>query len=65
MNTWYHYRAAWERAPWLLAFGVLGVLMVVAGVIGTVLLNFLAFVFVPGLLAVLAHHFLAMRVLER
>jgi hypothetical protein len=61
VNFWWEYRAAWSRRPWLLPVAVIAVLLILAGVIGTVVQNPLAFVFIPGLAVLFLHHLLVQR----
>jgi hypothetical protein len=55
------YRAAWRRAPWLLPFPVIGLLLTIYGIYGTFARSSAAICFVPGILVLLLHHFLAQR----
>jgi hypothetical protein len=64
VRTWYEYREAWSGRPWLLLLGVLAVALVVAGLVGTVLADPLAFLFIPGLAVLYAHHLLVQRELR-
>ncbi len=61
-ETWQNYREAWRRAPWLLPFPIIGGLLFIWGVIGTVARTPAAIFFVPGVLVLLLHHFLTVRV---
>jgi hypothetical protein len=56
------YRAAWRRAPWLLPFPVVGIVLLLLGIVGTIGQDPAAICFVPGVLVLLLHHFLALRV---
>ncbi|MEO8888542.1 MAG: hypothetical protein ABI301_06375 [Jatrophihabitantaceae bacterium] len=58
MNTWYDYRSAWSTHPWLLVLALAAVALIVVGVLGTVIGGLLGLFFVPGLLALFAHHLL-------
>ncbi len=61
MSTWDGYRGAWSRHPWLLIVAVIGAIMVLVGIVGTVMGKLAAVLFVPGLLLLLLHHFLVAR----
>ncbi len=61
-ELWADYRAAWRRAPWLIPFPIIGLLLLVLGIVGSIDRAPAQILFVPGLLALLAHHFLALRV---
>ena len=61
MNAiWAEYRAAWRRSPWLIPMPVVGAILTLLGIVGTVE-RAPAAIFVPGVLVLLLHHFLAVR----
>ena len=61
MDTWYAYRLVWSAHPWVAAVFVLAIACVIAGVVGTVAVNVLAILFIPGLLLGYGHHLLITR----
>jgi hypothetical protein len=61
VHSWYDYRRVWSAHPWVLAVFVLAVACVIAGIIGTVVVNTLAIVFIPGLLIGYGHHLIVTR----
>jgi hypothetical protein len=61
-ELWADYRAAWRRAAWLIPMPIVGAILTVLGIIGTVERAPVAILFIPGVLVLLAHHFLAQRV---
>ncbi|HEV7203384.1 MAG TPA: hypothetical protein VGN18_02175 [Jatrophihabitans sp.] len=63
-ETWYDYRTAWTGRPWLAAIAVIGAVVVVLGIIGTIVQNdLLVYFFIPGLAVLLAHHLIVRRTL--
>ena len=65
MGTWFEYRDAWSRRPWLAALAALAVIMLIVGIVGTVGRNLLMVLFIPGLLLLLGHHFAVQRLDEQ
>lgn len=61
MDTWYDYRRVWSAHPWLLGYAVLVVAVLVVAVIGTVLGDVLAVLFIPALAGGYLHHLLVQR----
>lgn len=66
MNTWFDYRTVWARHPWLLAYAVVVVLVLVLSVVGTVAGHGpLAILFIPALAGAYVHHLMVMHRLDR
>ena len=61
MDLWYDYRSVWANHPWLLAYAVLVVVVLVMAITGTFMRNALAILFVPGLAGAYVHHMLVMK----
>jgi hypothetical protein len=55
-DTWYDYRSVWAAHPWVLAYAVLVLALLVAAVIGTLFGGVLAVLFIPSLAGVYVHH---------
>jgi hypothetical protein len=66
VNTWYDYRAVWARHPWLLAYAIVVVLVLLVSIVGTVIVpGPLAILFVPALGGAYVHHLMVMKRLDR
>lgn len=61
VNTWFEYRSVWAAHPWLLAYAVLVVAVLVLSVIGMFVGGPLAILFIPGLAGAYFHHLLVMK----
>lgn len=61
MDFWADYRRVWAGSPWVLFYAGFVVLLFVAAVVGTVLGNVLAILFIPSLAGVYLHHLIVMR----
>ena len=48
VHTWYDYRLVWSEHPWVLLVFALALACVVAGIIGTIVVNVFAIVFIPA-----------------
>ena len=55
-EIWYDYRTVWARHAWVPVVAILGAVMVLLGIIGTILADRLALLFIPGLAVLFAHH---------
>ena len=55
-EIWYDYRSVWAGHPLVLAVAVLGAVLVVLGIIGTIVTDLLALLFLPGLAVLFVHH---------
>lgn len=55
-EIWYDYRTVWASHVWVLVVGVVGAVTVLIGLIGTIVANRLALLFIPGLAVLFAHH---------
>jgi hypothetical protein len=64
VNTWADYRRVWAVHPWVLAYAGFVVLLLVASVIGTIMGNVLAILFIPSLAGAYLHHLIVMRQLR-
>ena len=64
MQTWYDYRAAWSRRPWIVLIAVVAALMLIAGIVGTIMGSPIAVAFIPGLAAIYIHHLVAQKSLD-
>ncbi|MDT4937497.1 MAG: hypothetical protein QOG80_1168 [Pseudonocardiales bacterium] len=61
MEFWFDYRRVWAGHPWVLVYAVLVVLVLVLAVIGTIVRNPLAILFIPALAGIYVHHMLVMK----
>jgi hypothetical protein len=64
METWFDYRSVWAAHPWVLAYAVFVVLLIVVSVLGTIMGNVLAILFIPSLAGIYLHHLIVMRKLD-
>ena len=61
VNTWYDYRTVWAAHPWILAYAVLVLAILVLSVIGTIAGGPLVVLFLPALAGIYLHHMLVMK----
>lgn len=61
METWFDYRRVWAAHPLLLVYAVVVVAVLVLAVVGTVLRNPLAILFIPALGGAYVHHLMVMK----
>lgn len=62
MHTWFDYRSVWAAHPWVLAYAVVVVLVLILSVVGTILGGGpLAILFLPGLGGLYYHHLLVQK----
>jgi hypothetical protein len=61
MDVWSDYRRVWALHRWVLAYAVLVVVVLAMAVIGTVIRNPLAILFIPALAGAYVHHMLVMK----
>jgi hypothetical protein len=61
VEFWFDYRRVWAGHPWVLVYAVLVVLVLVLAVIGTIVRNPLAILFIPALAGIYVHHMLVMK----
>jgi hypothetical protein len=64
VDTWYRYRLAWAAHPWVVLIAVLGVLLIVGSIVGTVIGGPLIVLFIPGLAILYIHHLVAQKATE-
>jgi hypothetical protein len=64
-EIWLAYRTVWRRRPWLAPILIAGVILFIAGIVGTVKRDPIAVGFVPGVLLIFVHHFLVQRVVDK
>jgi hypothetical protein len=64
VTFWYQYRDAWSQRPWVLLLGLFAVLVLVAGILGTIAVNGLALLFIPGLAGIYVHHLIVKRLTD-
>lgn len=66
VNTWFDYRTVWAGHPWVLAYAVVVVLVLVLSIVGTAAGAVpLMILFVPALAGVYVHHLMVMKRLDR
>ncbi len=65
MSTWYDYRSVWAGHPWVLIYAVFVVLLVGVSIVGTILGNVLAILFIPSLFGIYLHHLIVQRKLNQ
>jgi hypothetical protein len=61
VDFWYDYRRVWAAYPLLLAYAVLVVVILAMAIVGTVLHDALAILFVPALAGAYVHHLMVMK----
>jgi hypothetical protein len=61
VQTWFDYRRAWAGHPWLLVYAVIVAAVLVLAIVGTVMGNLLAVLFVPALAGAYGHHLMVMK----
>ncbi len=61
MDTWHDYRRVWAGHTWVLLYAGFVVLLLIAAVIGTIMGNVLAILFIPSLAGLYLHHLIVVR----
>jgi hypothetical protein len=61
VNVWFDYRRVWSAHPWVLAYAVIVVAVLVLSIVGTFTGGPLVILFIPGLFGVYIHHLLVQR----
>jgi hypothetical protein len=61
VDTWHDYRRVWAGYPWVLLYAAFVVLLLVVAVIGTIMGNVLAILFIPSLAGAYLHHLIVVR----
>lgn len=61
METWFDYRRVWAAYPWLLVYAVIVVAVLALAIVGTVMGNLLAVLFIPALAGGYVHHLMVMK----
>jgi hypothetical protein len=66
VNTWFDYRRVWAAHPWVLAYAVVVLAVLLLSIVGTAAGAVpLMILFVPALAGVYVHHLLVMKRLDR
>jgi hypothetical protein len=61
VNTWYEYRMVWAAHPWVLAYAIIVLLVLLLSILGTVAGGPFALLFIPGLAGLYVHHLIVMK----
>jgi uncharacterized membrane protein AbrB (regulator of aidB expression) len=61
VDLWFDYRRVWATHPLLLAYAALVIVVFAMAIVGTVMRNPLAILFVPALAGAYVHHMLVMK----
>jgi hypothetical protein len=64
VDVWWDYRRVWAGHPWVLAYAVIVVGVLVLAVIGTFARSALAILFIPALAGAYVHHMLVQKRLD-
>jgi hypothetical protein len=66
MNTWFDYRTVWAGHPWILAYAIIVVAVLLLSIVGTAVGGGpLAILFIPALAGAYAHHLMVMKRIDR
>lgn len=61
MDFWFDYRRAWAAYPWLLVYAVIVAAVLALAIVGTIMGNLLAVLFIPALAGAYVHHLMVMK----